>query len=52
MNNNIKSNQILCNLVLPEMIKREDGCIIISSIAAIKVVLFLELAILVRLLMS
>ena len=37
MNNNIKSNQILCNLVLPEMIDREDGSIIIiSSIAAIK----------------
>tara|TARA_B100001113_G_scaffold87203_1_gene69694 strand:+ start:928 stop:1695 length:768 start_codon:yes stop_codon:yes gene_type:complete len=37
MNNNIKSNQILCNLVLPEMIKRENGSIIIiSSIAAIK----------------
>tara|TARA_X000000368_G_C23009604_1_gene702866 strand:- start:874 stop:1641 length:768 start_codon:yes stop_codon:yes gene_type:complete len=37
MNNNIKSNQILCNLVLPEMIDREDGAIIIiSSIAAIK----------------
>ena len=37
MNNNIKSNQILCNLVLPEMIKRKDGSIIIiSSIAAIK----------------
>ena len=37
MNNNIKSNQILCNLVLPEMIEREDGSIIIiSSIAAIK----------------
>tara|TARA_B100000035_G_C21010306_1_gene559302 strand:+ start:292 stop:1059 length:768 start_codon:yes stop_codon:yes gene_type:complete len=37
MNNNIKSNQILCNLVLPEMIEREDGTIIIiSSIAAIK----------------
>jgi len=37
MNNNIKSNQILCNLVLPEMIDREDGVIIIiSSIAAIK----------------
>ena len=37
MNNNIKSNQILCNLVLPEMINREDGSIIIiSSIAAIK----------------
>ncbi|MAR95323.1 MAG: short-chain dehydrogenase [Gammaproteobacteria bacterium] len=37
MNNNIKSNQILCNLVLPEMIERKDGSIIIiSSIAAIK----------------
>ena len=37
MNNNIKSNQILCNLVLPEIIEREDGSIIIiSSIAAIK----------------
>ena len=37
MNNNIKSNQILCNLVLPEMIDKEDGSIIIiSSIAAIK----------------
>ena len=37
MNNNIRSNQILCNLVLPEMIDREDGSIIIiSSIAAIK----------------
>ena len=37
MNNNIKSNQVLCNLVLPEMIDRNDGAIIIiSSIAAIK----------------
>ena len=37
MNNNIRSNQILCNLVLPEMIERNDGSIIIiSSIAAIK----------------
>ena len=37
MNNNIKSNQVLCNLVLPEMIDRNDGSIIIiSSIAAIK----------------
>ena len=37
MHNNIRSNQILCNLVLPEMISREDGSIIIiSSIAAIK----------------
>ena len=37
MNNNIKSNQVLCNLVLPEMIDRNDvSIIIISSIAAIK----------------
>ena len=37
MHNNIRSNQILCNLVLPEMVNREDGSIIIvSSIAAIK----------------
>ena len=37
MNNNIKSNQILSNLVLPDMIERMDGSIIIiSSIAAIK----------------
>ena len=37
MHNNIRSNQVLCNLVLPEMVKREDGSIIIiSSIAAIK----------------
>ena len=37
MNNNIRSNQVLCNLVLPEMIERKDGSIIIiSSIAAIK----------------
>jgi len=37
MNNNIKSNQLLCNLVLPEMIERKNGSIIIiSSIAAIK----------------
>ena len=37
MHNNIRSNQILCNLVLPEMISNEDGSIIIiSSIAAIK----------------
>ncbi len=37
MHNNIRSNQILCNLVLPEMILNEDGSIIIiSSIAAIK----------------
>ena len=37
MHNNIRSNQVLCNLVLPEMVNREDGSIIIiSSIAAIK----------------
>tara|TARA_B100000963_G_C22631081_1_gene674975 strand:+ start:2258 stop:3025 length:768 start_codon:yes stop_codon:yes gene_type:complete len=37
MKNNISSNQILCNLVIPEMIDRNDGSIIIiSSIAAIK----------------
>ena len=37
MHNNIRSNQVLCNLVLPEMVKRKDGAIIIiSSIAAIK----------------
>ena len=37
MHNNIRSNQILCNLVLPEMISKDDGSIIIiSSIAAIK----------------
>ena len=37
MNNNIKSNQLLCNLVLPEMVARKDGCIIIiSSIGGLK----------------
>ena len=37
MHNNIRSNQVLCNLVLPEMVNRKDGSIIIiSSIAAIK----------------
>lgn len=37
MHNNIRSNQVLCNLVLPEMISKKDGSIIIiSSIAAIK----------------
>ena len=37
MHNNIRSNQVLCNLVLPEMVSKEDGSIIIiSSIAAIK----------------
>ena len=37
MHNNIRSNQVLCNLVLPEMVNREDGSIFfISSFAAIK----------------
>ena len=37
MNNNIKSNQLLCNLVLPDMVARKDGCIInISSIGGLK----------------
>ena len=37
MHNNIRSNQLLCNLCLPSMIEKEDGSIIIiSSIAAIK----------------
>ena len=37
MHNNIRSNQLLCNLCLPGMIEKEDGSIIIiSSIAAIK----------------
>ena len=37
MNNNIKSNQLLCNLVLPEMVARKDGSIIIiSSIGGLK----------------
>ena len=37
MHNNIRSNQLLCNLCLPYMIEKEDGSIIIiSSIAAIK----------------
>ena len=31
MNNNIKSNHLLCNMVLPEMIERKDGNIIIVS---------------------
>ena len=31
MHNNIRSNQVLCNLVLPEMIERKDGVIIIIS---------------------
>ena len=37
MHNNIRSNQILCNLCIPHMIEKEAGSIIIvSSIAAIK----------------
>jgi NAD(P)-dependent dehydrogenase (short-subunit alcohol dehydrogenase family) len=37
MENNIKSNQLLCNLVIPEMVKRNDGSIIIiSSIGGLK----------------
>tara|TARA_B100001093_G_scaffold163510_1_gene155875 strand:+ start:125 stop:892 length:768 start_codon:yes stop_codon:yes gene_type:complete len=37
MHNNIRSNQLLCNMCLPHMIEKNDGAIIIiSSIAAIK----------------
>lgn len=37
MNNNIKSNHLLCNMVLPEMIERKDGSIIIvSSVCGLK----------------
>ena len=37
MNNKIRSNQILSNLVIPEMVDRNDGAIIIiSSIAALR----------------
>ncbi len=37
MNNNIKSNHLLCNMVLPEMIERKDGSIIIvSSVGGLK----------------
>ena len=37
MENNIKSNQFLCNLVIPEMVDRNDGTIIIiSSIGGLK----------------
>ena len=37
MHNNIRSNQLLCNMCLPHMIEKNDGSIIIiSSIAAIK----------------
>ena len=31
MNSNVKSNHWLCNMVLPEMVTREDGAIIIIS---------------------
>ena len=31
MNNNIKANHILTNLVTPQMIERKDGVIIIIS---------------------
>jgi len=37
MNNNIKSNHLLCNMVIPEMIERKDGSIIIvSSVGGLK----------------
>jgi NAD(P)-dependent dehydrogenase (short-subunit alcohol dehydrogenase family) len=37
MNNNIKSNWWLCNMVIPQMAERRDGAVIIvSSIAALK----------------
>ena len=37
MNNNIKSNHLLCNMVLPEMIERKDGnIIIISSVGGLR----------------
>jgi dehydrogenase/reductase SDR family member 4 len=37
MNNNIKSNWWLCNMVIPQMAERKDGAVIIvSSIAALK----------------
>jgi NAD(P)-dependent dehydrogenase (short-subunit alcohol dehydrogenase family) len=31
MNNNIKSNHNLCQMVIPEMMERKDGCIIVIS---------------------
>ena len=31
MNNNIKSNHLLCQMVIPEMKERKDGSIIIVS---------------------
>ena len=37
LNANIKSNHWLCNLVLPQMIKKKDGVIIIiSSVGGLK----------------
>ena len=37
MNNNIKSNHLLCQMVIPEMIDRKDGSIIfISSVGGIR----------------
>ena len=37
MNNNIKSNHLLCKMVIPEMTERKDGSIIIvSSIGGLK----------------
>ena len=37
MNNNIKSNHLLCQMVIPEMTERKDGSIIIvSSIGGLK----------------
>ena len=37
MNNNIKSNHLLCQMVIPEMVERNDGSIIIvSSIGGLK----------------
>ena len=37
MNNNIKSNHLLCNMVLPDMIERKDGSIIlVSSVGGLK----------------
>ena len=37
MNNNIKSNHLLCQMVIPEMVERKDGSvIIISSIGGLR----------------
>ncbi len=53
MENNIKSNQFLCNLVIPEMVDRNDGSIIIiSSIGGLKGSSILVLITLVKLLTS